>query len=459
MADVQHLLLCAPLCFAVKRINTLETEMLFSALYGHYSDEEITVAKKQLKADIDSLKLTRHTDRYDVETRKKNEVNDIIKMLKFVDQQMSLSRLPKYVADDPDTMPYFRIMDGDFKHIIRRMNTMEDMLKGVYSLLRSGPNSAYANKTTNIQSTSLHGTYAGLLNQPDQRDQVFALSDFPALNENPTVTVDHASSLFRQAIHHAAANSQVVKQPVVTRMTGKPTSSSSQAAASAVRASRRNDSTSNHNTENDTDTDNDGKYRLDAWQRRKEAKKRRRVKSPPEDYSEEQLTSKPTTRRQSKPLLVGRKTDESDKVIAAKSLQRKYVYYVDNLNESVTAEDLTTFVSSLGVQVFNCFAIRPRRTAQQKRDNVVDNERHAFRLCINRADKVKMMKPDMWPADVLIKRWYWRKDGDHSDDDVQARDDGATVQAHQQTTNATDLDDITDVEHNKTTDEHGGDGN
>jgi len=199
---------------------------------------------------------------------------------------------------------------------------------------------------------------------------------------------------------------------------------------------------------------------LDAWQRRKEARKRRRVKSPPDDYSQEQLTSKTTSRRQSKPLLVGRNRDESDKVSAAKSLQRKYVYYVDNLNESVSAEDLTSFVSNLGVRVFNCYAIRPRRTAQQKRDNVVDNERHAFRLCINRADKLKMMKPDMWPADVLIKRWYWRKDGDHSDDDGRTRDDGATAQVHQQTGNPTDLEDISDVDHNnKTTDEHGGDGN
>jgi len=253
MADAQHLLLCAPLCFAVKRINTLETDMLFSALHGHYSDEEVTAAKRQLKADTDNLKLSnplpRHTDRYDVETRKKNEVNDIIKMLKFVDQQMLLPRLPKYVADDPDTMPYFRIVDGDFKHVIRRINTMEDMLKSVYSLIRSGPNVAYVNNAATRQSTSSHGTYADLLNHPDQRDQGFAMSDFPALNENPAVTVavDHASSLFRQAIHHAAA--QAVKQPVTTHVMGKPTSSSNQAAASAVRAARRNDSTSNHNTE------------------------------------------------------------------------------------------------------------------------------------------------------------------------------------------------------------------
>jgi hypothetical protein len=491
MADAQQLLLCAPLCFAVKRINTLEKDLIFSALHGHYTVDEISIAKKQLRKDIDDMKLTqslpRHTERYDVETKKKNEVNDIINMLQFLDHQKLLSRLPKYVADGPDAMPYFRIVDGDFKHVIRRMNTMEDMLRSVYAIIRSGSHGlhgAYTNPTVGQSTTSLGTSYAGLLqtNQSGNREQGFPISDFPVLNEN-TAAVSQASSLFRQAIQHASKTdrqSTVAHRPTSEKT--RPSTASQQqtattAAALAVRSSSQRDiMSSNRNTENETDTDEGGstKYRLDAWQKRKEAKKRRRVRSAPDDNSEEQLSTKTTTaRRKSKPLLVGRRTDESNKVSAAKSFERKFVYYVDNLNETVNTEDLTSFVAKLGVRVINCFEIQPRRSAQQKRDNFVDTNRRAFRLCINKADKLNMMKPDMWPADVLIKRWYWRKDENHSDDDILpqagrvlskngAADDGCSdaqqperQQQQQQTNNITD----TEMEQTNLTDDHGDDGN
>jgi len=137
-ADVQ-LVLCAPLCFLVSRIHSLETELLHCGLFGHYTGESITAAKKRLKDDIDNMKLTikvlRLPDRRDSDNRKENEVNDLIKLMKFLDNEKLLDKLPKYVADNPDAMPCFRIVDGDFRHLIHRMNAMEAMLSSVYAIL------------------------------------------------------------------------------------------------------------------------------------------------------------------------------------------------------------------------------------------------------------------------------------------------------------------------------------
>ena len=106
----RQLVLCAPLSFAINRIhNTLAADLIFTALNGHYSEDAITAAKKQLKEDIDELKANdsslstpRIQDRHSSEHRKENEVNDIIKLLKSLDESLSLDKLPKYVADGPD---------------------------------------------------------------------------------------------------------------------------------------------------------------------------------------------------------------------------------------------------------------------------------------------------------------------------------------------------------------------
>jgi len=407
MADVNmRLVLCAPLSFAVNRIHTLETDLIVTALNGHYSEDAITAAKKQLKDDVDELKTKdsslstpRIQDRHNTDRRKENEVNDIIKLLKSLDESMSLDKLPKYVADGPDSMPYFRVQDGDFRHLIKRISDMEAMLKNVYTMVMCNGSSTRLNTAA----------------QDIQHSSVFPVEEFPPLSTSAAISgyKNHAGSqaagsLFRQAVQraaetdkHAASSSRgnhtTATQPAPVKY-HKPTSNTS-----------RNNASSAVNSETETDTDGG------EWQS-VNRKKRRRVRSAPEENADVQTVqtvqrpAHPTTHRPAKTLLVGRKSDTVT-VSAAKSLMpRKYVYYVDNLSTSVSSDDLVSFVESLGVRVMNCYEVKPRRSAQQKREMKIDNGRRAYRLCINRADKTAMLQADMWPKDVIIKRWYWRKD-------------------------------------------------
>ena len=117
---------------------------------------------------------------------------------------------------------------------------------------------------------------------------------------------------------------------------------------------------------------------------------------------------------------------------------RKAVFYVDNLSPLVEVEDLQHFVAGMGVRVVSCYGATPRRTAEDKLRGVKDLNRHAFRLCINRADKAIMMKADSWPEDVIIKRWYFQKKDDGDDDDGHrtGSDGGGRVAGDEPTDNA-----------------------
>jgi len=60
-------------------------------------------------------------------------------------------------------------------------------------------------------------------------------------------------------------------------------------------------------------------------------------------------------------------------------------------------------VSSLGVEVFSCFKTNPRRRPHESADDVSD--RRAFRLCVNAANRDRLLNPDVWPDSIRIGDW------------------------------------------------------
>jgi len=119
MAAGGRLVLCAPLCFLLSRINRIREIELKTALLGFYNPPEISYAKRQLKEDVEAMKLTAKLPR--IANRQGNdktarEIDDIVVLVTFLDQQAALDKLPRYVSDSPDTMPYFRLVDGDFRY-------------------------------------------------------------------------------------------------------------------------------------------------------------------------------------------------------------------------------------------------------------------------------------------------------------------------------------------------------
>lgn len=78
-------------------------------------------------------------------------------------------------------------------------------------------------------------------------------------------------------------------------------------------------------------------------------------------------------------------------IVAAKPY--KSVYCVENIDASVDAHKLISFVSSLGVRVFSCFEVKPRMSARQRLHGITPSHK-TFRLCINRADNNTLLQSD-----------------------------------------------------------------
>lgn len=119
--------------------------------------------------------------------------------------------------------------------------------------------------------------------------------------------------------------------------------------------------------------------------------------------------SKPKPRR---PIVVGNKTSSSSgtnsvTVKAAKPYVNKVFYCVDNLCMSTTTEDITRLVTAMSVRVVSCYETKPRRSYMQRQSNITP-DRKAYRLCIDRDDKVKLLLAENWPADITVSTWRFK---------------------------------------------------
>ena len=424
MAD-RELVLCAPLCFLIKRYDKLERKLLKSVLIEFFKPGDITAAKSLLENDVSSVAtkegisssaVPRFTRRVNNENRMVNEVDDIIKLIDFVDENRIVDLLPKYVAESPDDMPYMRIVDSDFKFLISKINTLEAMLNGLYAIngeLRS-------QLTAQFNATRPIDVRSGVINNSGQ---------------TTTTTTGDSVGMGKPAVSHSSAQRQQPQGNVPSE------SSAYVLTASASRASTSND--------RNTDTNVD---QSDGWTVVASKSKKRRIQSGGQgararttettDTTDTDTNSVETKQKQkqkknkpmnlgskSKRVMVGTKqldwpvvgTVDQSIVAAAKPYLRKSVFCVDNVKTDVTASDMEKFVvDSLNVKVISCFQVKPRRAKWQKEAGIVPTDRNTFRLCIDRDDERNFLNEEIWPQKIAIYRWAFK---DRNQDNNQDRND------------------------------------
>jgi len=112
MADAR-LVLNDVLCFCVNKFGRITLKSSKNALSDFYDVSVLSDAKIQLIKDVDSLNLSAKRQhipqRRDGDARLTREVDDIVALFTFLDEQKALDMLPMYVSSSPDNMPSTRL--------------------------------------------------------------------------------------------------------------------------------------------------------------------------------------------------------------------------------------------------------------------------------------------------------------------------------------------------------------
>ena len=130
---VNAVVLCNPLCFLVNKFGRTAAKPLKSMILDFYDVGVLCDAKSQLICDIRGLNLDidmpHVPERRDSGNKAMLIVDDMFTLMSFLDENLKLTLLPRYVADNPDSLPSSRLYEGDLSILMNLIGKMENEIK------------------------------------------------------------------------------------------------------------------------------------------------------------------------------------------------------------------------------------------------------------------------------------------------------------------------------------------
>ena len=190
----------------VSRFGKRSSKELKSTVLDFHNVEELSCAKNQFLEDVKGLEIS--VNLLHIPTRRGGEdrvihiVDDIFTVLTYLDENLSLGMLPRYVTDNLDSVPSSRLYEGYLSTLMKVIERMDNEIKDLHlaldivvkntqhrSLCSTAPVQSAARSVINCQPpvTAQSGCF------PDAGETSIVTSgdSFPQLG-NP-LTADHGS--------------------------------------------------------------------------------------------------------------------------------------------------------------------------------------------------------------------------------------------------------------------------
>jgi hypothetical protein len=363
-----------PLCFLTCKFGRYPIKQLKSLLFDFYPGELLAVAKETLYNAVTNLKIEgfpktivrrRRDSKESVDVKPRLDIDDLVSLMVFVDENKAQEQLPIFVAANPDLIPSLKVQDGDLAVVLHKLAAIEEHCASLQRELNS--NCELLNRCLN--GGGARGSMQGG-SCPAQGLPVFNVRE----------------STLRTAVPAGLLRSEV----------------------------RESEVSSVPDSECDMQAENE------PWSETRKEKRRRskrlRGQTSPVQPSYSTMLKKPAdntsapkpftpsvaTQKRSKPtktLMIGHSTTTAIKASKVLSVA-KSVYRIGNIDSCYTADDMKDYVESLGVRVVSCF----ERTSDKTRQ--MDSK--SFRICIFEADRSILLDDSNWTVGISIQLWVFK---------------------------------------------------
>jgi len=409
------------LCFLVKRYGKIAVKPLKSMLLDFYGVDELYAAKQQLMSDITGMNLDTDLphipERRDGDSKAVRIVDDLFTMLTFLDESLNISNLPSYVADSPDAMPSSRLYEGDLSVLMRVIERMENEIR------------------------ELNLALAAIAKDVRQKpgDQAVQVSSRAVVNSD----VDASAEPRAQSGYPTTTGGGVMTSGESCQLMGDPrpirhehtTRDWASAVAASTPTATNNRFAMLHATTDDDDNEHNENYFTEVRHRRS-AKRRRpngSLQQQQAGSTNHQLQSQTQQQIQAgqrrgrgRVMLTGKCGSRDQRFVAAKKIVKKAIFCIDNVDPSSDVNDLCQFVQSMNVKVISCFPAHPRR---RRNETGPVADRKAFRLCVDDADRDRLLDDSKWPDSVVISEWYHLDPKDRKKPTVSGKDEEVAAAA------------------------------
>ena len=367
--------------------------------------------------------------------RLRKEVDDLMSLICFVDEQQVFSQLPRYVSESPDNMPSLRLYQGDMDIIMRLLHSMEHKVeefgsalaaitRDVHALQARPPEPTQASSVINLMSRT------GIVSDVDNRVSAGYTEEYPSLieagetniNDRHCTTVPSWAAQVSTPLHTDNRFALLSTDDDCSQETFT-------AVANSRRAKRRQRSSPSQPQQ---------QQQQQRQPRQHQEQEREPSQRQPTAVSQQQQSAAQSRR----PTIVfGRGAATSTSIKAAQRLRKKAIFCIDNVNPSCSVDNIKSFVSNLSVEVISCYPAKPRRRLSDEANKEI-TDRKAFRICINHDHCKRFLKSEVWPDSIAIREWKFKEktDADGDGDGVKRQrrnsvsDGGASSSGVQSTT-------------------------
>lgn len=443
MAD-RKLVLCSALCFLASKYGKCTVKAIKNALMDFYSSSETGEAREQLLQDANALNLSERwphiPSRRVGDSKPQRDVDDIVTVWSWLDEKLQIGHLPVYVSDNPDAMPSMRLYEGDMRGIVDLLARLE----GKMETKMAAHDAALARVVQEVRTLKDQSKSSACMQQANSSQAQF----IPARPNDYTASIRQTGGVNGGVTGISNRDPSCVVRSTMSTTTVNATSSTAGVEYApvtntnwAAESAELSDNNSVIVPSEDDQSDGAGSFReprhalrsrlrRQARQLRDQLREQQQEEQRRQSAVEDQASANTAVSRPRRvPLMIGCSSSVgSSSVTAANKWYRKSVYYVDNVDSSVTENSMKAFIRSLSVRLVSCFAVKPRRRRRRpvnSDDDDDDNDddgdrisRGAFRICINSDDKHLLLDERKWPAYVAICEWFFKKKKEEKSDDV-----------------------------------------
>ena len=371
-----RLKICELLCFLSSKYGKLDNRKLIYVIHSFYNVEHINEAKEILSSEVDNLKLTMKWPKpsrrreSDLSARALKEVQDILTLWAFLDENQLFSELSTFLVRDVSLIPTARLEDGDMSLLLNKLDKIQsandDIRQTINNLVSSNAQFSIC-PTTNSSIPVFGDLYSDKVRKMNSKD----ICDL--------------------------SQQRPVNKPLTDLIRSSQFDHSSTSGASDVEDSQGYETVRRR-------TRNSKRFRGEAGIEVGESPSYRAI-----------VPNKSNMNRKQK--LFGSSTADLG-LKAAKTLIKKKHYYVGNLDVECTVETLKSFLSAMGVAVIKCDSIKSsfKNTA-------------SFFVGIEARTLDVFLEMSNWPMHVVIREWAFKskQSGTNNTKSVEAGRDIATV--------------------------------
>lgn len=435
------LVVSEPLCFLFKKFKQLPDKTLKQLITDFYTAEIICEAKNTLLNYMEQLDLTKWTkptrrrkDSNDKTGSKlKMETEDVIAMLIYIDEYNIYSRLPTFVAADPDNLPSAKLTEGDLQCILNKLAGMSDTLSSFNNLLINSASTITADVVKKLEHrsatqfdtaiiTRVQDSLDTILRQTDVTVNGFTVGAVAELGHRlgpilASTVIDKIQGSIDTVIKQTACldttNSATSRTSFLSHQYNRQPYSHTAGQSSVNNECLSSGSTLNTQRQNDPiescsgelSTNNDNNVFQDVGYNRKARKSINadpKIKNNPlVSYAATVNANQPPPKQaQSRRRTV---LGASDKCLlkASKHPQiQKSVFKICNLGLECSVSDIRSHVENMKVGVLTCFEL-PRGKFEKEGNK-------SFRVCIGSNDKSVFLSKENWSSGILIKEWIFK---------------------------------------------------